>query len=66
VDSTSSRLFLTIAIIYHPDSGIITLFVPLRVNPYTDGFSWARREGYEKHHGIRQGEELTDEEEADV
>jgi palmitoyltransferase len=29
--------------------------------PYTDGRSWARREGYDRHHGIRAGEELTDE-----
>ncbi|PPQ80293.1 hypothetical protein CVT25_003690 [Psilocybe cyanescens] len=43
----------------------LTLFVPLRINPYTDGFSWARRDGYEKHQGVRQGEELTDEEDED-
>lgn len=30
--------------------------------PYTDGRSWARRDGYERHRGVRQGEELTDEE----
>uniref|UniRef100_A0A8H7Y2A7 Protein S-acyltransferase n=1 Tax=Psilocybe cubensis TaxID=181762 RepID=A0A8H7Y2A7_PSICU len=43
-----------------------TLILPLRINPYTDGFSWARRDGYERHQGIRQGEELTDEEDDDV
>ncbi|KAJ7218253.1 zf-DHHC-domain-containing protein [Mycena haematopus] len=42
---------------------LYTLFVPLRINPYTDGRSWARREGYEQHRGVRQGEELTDEDE---
>ncbi|KAH9481150.1 Palmitoyltransferase ZDHHC16B [Psilocybe cubensis] len=50
------------------DSGysLWTLILPLRINPYTDGFSWARRDGYERHQGIRQGEELTDEEDDDV
>ncbi|KAJ7253530.1 DHHC palmitoyltransferase-domain-containing protein [Mycena rebaudengoi] len=38
-----------------------TLLLPLRINPYTDGRSWARREGYDQHRGVRQGEELTDE-----
>jgi len=41
----------------------LTLFLPFRLHPYTDGFSWARKDGYENHHGIRKGEELTDEEE---
>jgi len=41
---------------------IFTLLFPFRILPYTDGRSWARREGYERHHGIRMGEELTDEE----
>ncbi|KAG6917728.1 hypothetical protein DXG01_001379 [Tephrocybe rancida] len=45
---------------------LYTLFVPFRIMPYTDGRSWARREGYERHHGIRRGEELTDEEEDDA
>jgi len=31
--------------------------------PYTDGRSWARKPGYETHRGVREGEELTDEEE---
>ncbi|KAF9559286.1 zf-DHHC-domain-containing protein [Agrocybe pediades] len=44
----------------------LTLFFPLRINPYTDGFSWARREGLENHLGLRQGDELTDEEDDDV
>ncbi|KAI0057823.1 zf-DHHC-domain-containing protein [Artomyces pyxidatus] len=39
-----------------------TLLLPLRVPPYTDGRSWARRPGYDRHHGVRVGEELTDEE----
>ncbi|KAJ7679345.1 DHHC palmitoyltransferase-domain-containing protein [Mycena polygramma] len=42
---------------------LYTLILPLRINPYTDGRSWARREGYDAHHGVRQGEELTDEDE---
>jgi palmitoyltransferase len=33
----------------------------LRINPYTDGRVWARREGYVAHHGVREGEEFTDE-----
>jgi palmitoyltransferase len=32
----------------------------LRINPYTDGRAWARREGYNAHRGVREGEELTD------
>jgi len=39
-----------------------TLFLPLRVMPYTDGRSWARREGWEMHAGVREGDEITDEE----
>ncbi|KAA1469854.1 zf-DHHC-domain-containing protein [Dentipellis sp. KUC8613] len=42
-----------------------TLVLPLRIQPYTDGRSWARRPGHDRHHGVRQGEELTDEEEDD-
>ncbi|KAJ3493710.1 hypothetical protein NLJ89_g10956 [Agrocybe chaxingu] len=45
---------------------IATLFFPLRLMPYTDGFSWARREGHDRHQGLRQGEELTDEEDDGV
>ena len=43
-----------------PSSSRLTLFLPLRLNPYTDGFSWARKDGYERHLGIHHGEELTD------
>ncbi|KAJ7048655.1 DHHC palmitoyltransferase-domain-containing protein [Mycena amicta] len=40
-----------------------SLLLPMRVQPYTDGWAWARREGYERGHGgVRTGEELTDEE----
>jgi palmitoyltransferase len=39
-----------------------TLFVPFRIMPYTDGRAWARREGMARHKGVREGEELTDEE----
>ncbi|GAW00024.1 zf-DHHC-domain-containing protein [Lentinula edodes] len=39
-----------------------TLIFPFRILPYTDGRSWARREGLSRHRGIRMGEELTDEE----
>ncbi|KAI0787365.1 DHHC palmitoyltransferase-domain-containing protein [Fomes fomentarius] len=40
-----------------------TLLLPLRIEPYTDGRSWARRPGFEQHQGLRPGEELTDEDE---
>ncbi|KAH8074796.1 DHHC palmitoyltransferase-domain-containing protein [Cristinia sonorae] len=40
-----------------------TLLFPFRVEPYTDGHSWARTQGLERHKGVRIGEELTDEEE---
>ncbi|KAH9971946.1 zf-DHHC-domain-containing protein [Lactifluus volemus] len=39
-----------------------TLLFPFRVLPYTDGRSWARRPGLERHPGVRVGEEFTDEE----
>jgi len=41
-----------------------TLLLPFRIDPYTDGWSWARREGYERHRGVREGDELTDEEDS--
>ena len=40
-----------------------TLLLPLRIEPYTDGRSWARRPGFDRHLGLRPGEELTDEDE---
>ena len=40
-----------------------TLILPLRIEPYTDGRSWARKPGLERHPGVEVGEELTDEEE---
>jgi palmitoyltransferase len=43
-------------------SPVYTLFLPLRVPPYTDGHSWARKQGLERHNGVHVGEELTDEE----
>jgi hypothetical protein len=46
-------------------SPLYTLIFPMRIYPYTDGRAWARREGYERHRGIREGEELTDEDEED-
>lgn len=42
---------------------LYTLFLPLRIEPYTDGRSWARRQGMERHPGVHIGEELTDEDE---
>jgi palmitoyltransferase len=45
-------------------SPIHTLLFPFRVPPYTDGRSWARRPGLERHHGVRVDEELTDEEDS--
>jgi palmitoyltransferase len=43
-----------------------TLIFPFRIMPYTDGRSWARKKGLEHHHGLRQGEELTDEEDEGI
>ncbi|EPT05472.1 hypothetical protein FOMPIDRAFT_124435 [Fomitopsis schrenkii] len=37
-----------------------TLLFPFRTEPYTDGRSWARRPGFERHSGVHEGEELTD------
>ncbi|TFK27940.1 zf-DHHC-domain-containing protein [Coprinopsis marcescibilis] len=39
---------------------LYTLFIPFRILPYTDGRSWARPQGLERHRGVRAGEELTD------
>ncbi|KAI6025458.1 zf-DHHC-domain-containing protein [Pisolithus marmoratus] len=39
---------------------LYTLFLPFRLMPYTDGYAWAHREGLNRHHGVREGEELTD------
>jgi palmitoyltransferase len=33
--------------------------------PYTDGRSWARQQGYDRHEGVRAGDELTDEEDVE-
>lgn len=38
------------------------LLLPLRTAPYTNGFAWARRQGYTRHGGIREGDEMTDDE----
>jgi len=32
----------------------LSLFLPLRIEPYTDGFSWARKAGYEKQPSFRK------------
>jgi hypothetical protein len=45
--------------VYSPN---YTLLLPYRVPPYTDGHCWARQEGFESHHGLIVGEELTDDE----
>jgi len=39
-----------------------TLLLPLKTNPYTDGWSWVRRPGLERHSGVKEGDEITDEE----
>ncbi|KAI6017944.1 zf-DHHC-domain-containing protein [Pisolithus microcarpus] len=39
---------------------LYTLFLPLRLKPYTNGYAWAHREGLNRHRGVREGEELTD------
>jgi len=44
---------------------LYTLLLPLRTLPYTDGRSWARRDGYDTHRGLQPGEELTDDDEDD-
>jgi len=54
------RLFFNIGRDGYP---VYTLVLPLRIMPYTDGRAWARCLGYDRHFGVRQGEELTDEDE---
>ncbi|EJU06410.1 zf-DHHC-domain-containing protein [Dacryopinax primogenitus] len=41
---------------------IYALMLPLRVMPYTAGHTWAKRPGYERHGGVDDGDEMTDEE----
>ncbi|OAX42724.1 zf-DHHC-domain-containing protein [Rhizopogon vinicolor AM-OR11-026] len=60
--STNLRLFFNVGRGGYP---WYTLILPLRIMPYTDGCSWARREGLERHLGIQEGEELTDEDDND-
>ncbi|KAF8126947.1 DHHC palmitoyltransferase-domain-containing protein [Boletus edulis] len=43
-----------------------TLFLPFRIMPYSDGHSWARRHGLERHLGVWEGEELTDEDDEET
>jgi len=57
---SKSSPFMSLAIYF--STALYTLIFPFRINPYTDGRSWARREGYDRHHGLRQGEELIDQE----
>ncbi|THU81139.1 hypothetical protein K435DRAFT_694164, partial [Dendrothele bispora CBS 962.96] len=51
----NQKLFFNIGPMY-------TLFISFHILPYTNGQSWARREGFERHRGVRRGEELTDDE----
>ncbi|KAG0706744.1 DHHC palmitoyltransferase-domain-containing protein [Suillus ampliporus] len=55
--STNLRLFFNIGPDGYPS---YTLVLSLRIMPYTDGRSWARREGLQRHQGVQEGEELTD------
>lgn len=47
---------------YNSESPWYTLILPLRIMPYTDGRSWARQNGYDRHVGVMKCDELTDEE----
>lgn len=38
------------------------LLLPLKTDPYTDGWSWVKRPGLERHVGMNEGDEITDEE----
>ncbi|KAG2756812.1 zf-DHHC-domain-containing protein [Suillus brevipes Sb2] len=60
--STNLRLFFNIGPGGYP---WYTLILPFRIMPYTDGHSWARREGFQRHQGIQEGEELTDDDDDD-
>ncbi|KAG0702825.1 DHHC palmitoyltransferase-domain-containing protein [Suillus ampliporus] len=55
--STNLRLFFNVGPDGYP---WYTLILPLRIMPYTDGRSWARHEGLQRHQGVQEGEELTD------
>jgi hypothetical protein len=56
-------LFFNIGLNGYP---LYTLFLPFRIVPYTDGHSWARRQGLERHLGVQEGEELTDEDDEET
>jgi palmitoyltransferase len=40
-----------------------TLLLPVRCVPYNDGWSWARKPGYDKHPGLQDEDVFTDEDE---
>lgn len=61
MDSESRiRMAWLFVLISLPASPTYTLLFPFRTEPYTDGRSWARRPGFERHSGVHEGEELTD------
>ncbi|KAF8582995.1 zf-DHHC-domain-containing protein [Ramaria rubella] len=41
---------------------LYALLLPFRTAPYTDGRSWVKRDGFDRHKGINDGDEYTDEE----
>jgi len=41
---------------------IYAMMLPMRVAPYTDGRTWEKREGYDRHGGLEERDEMTDEE----
>lgn len=44
-------------------SAYYTILLPIRIEPYSDGWHWAKRRGMGgRHAGVRSEEELTDEE----
>ena len=61
--SPPSRSSLTCRPMFSP---WYSLLLPLIVEPYTNGYEWARRPGCENGHlGIEHGEELTDEDDVE-
>lgn len=44
------------------NSSYLTLIIPYRIFPYTNGRAWARRPGLTRHIGVERMDEFTDEE----
>ncbi|KIL64061.1 hypothetical protein M378DRAFT_78934 [Amanita muscaria Koide BX008] len=57
------QLFFNVGPLGH---SYLTLVLPLRISPYTNGRAWAKRHGLSRHQGIDASDEFTDDEEHSI